>query len=45
MGNKLFDGKGQQVKLHGVNRSGTEYACIQGWGIFDGPNGRSLGQR
>ena len=39
MGNKLFDGKGQQVKLHGVNRSGTEYACIQGWGIFDGPNG------
>ena len=21
-----------------MNRSGTEYACIQGWGIFDGPN-------
>ncbi|MBV8304752.1 MAG: glycoside hydrolase family 5 protein, partial [Acidimicrobiia bacterium] len=26
------------VNLHGVNRSGTEYACIQGWGIFDGPS-------
>ena len=24
--------------LHGVNRSGTEFACIQGWGIFDGPS-------
>jgi len=39
VGNKLVDAKGQHVKLHGVNRSGTEYACIQGWGIFDGPNG------
>ena len=27
----------QAVRLHGVNYSGTEYACIQGWGIFDGP--------
>ena len=24
--------------FHGVNRSGTEYACVQGWGLFDGPN-------
>ena len=23
--------------LRGVNRSGTEYACVQGNGIFDGP--------
>jgi hypothetical protein len=37
-GNLLLDGSGQPVALHGVNRSGTEYACIQGWGIFDGPN-------
>ena len=22
----------------GVNRSGMEFACIQGWGIFDGPS-------
>jgi hypothetical protein len=21
----------------GVNRSGAEYACVQGWGFFDGP--------
>jgi hypothetical protein len=26
------------VQLRGVNRSGTEYACIQGWGFFDGPH-------
>lgn len=28
---------GRVVHLHGVNRSGTEYACVQSWGIFDGP--------
>jgi hypothetical protein len=37
-GNQLLDGSGNVVHLHGVNRSGTEYACIQGWGIFDGPS-------
>ncbi len=37
-GNTLLNGAGQVVRLHGVNRSGTEYACIQGWGIFDGPS-------
>jgi aryl-phospho-beta-D-glucosidase BglC (GH1 family) len=37
-GNKLLNSAGQQVVLHGVNRSGTEYACVQGNGIFDGPN-------
>jgi endoglucanase len=36
-GNRLVDVQGQLVMLRGVNRSGTEYACIQGWGIFDGP--------
>ena len=39
VGNKLLDAKGRKVHFRGVNRSGTEYACIQGWGIFDGPNG------
>jgi hypothetical protein len=38
-GNQLVNHAGQVVHLHGVNRSGTEYACIQGWGIFNGPNG------
>lgn len=37
-GNELVDGNGDAVHLQGVNRSGTEYACVQGWGIFDGPN-------
>jgi hypothetical protein len=37
-GNRLVAGAGRAVALPGVNRSGTEYACIQGWGLFDGPN-------
>jgi endoglucanase len=35
-GNRLVNARGQRVVLHGVDRSGTEYACVQGWGIFDG---------
>jgi hypothetical protein len=38
-GNQLLAG-GAPITLHGVNRSGTEYACIQGWGIEDGPMDR-----
>jgi endoglucanase len=37
-GNQLVDGYDNVIHLQGVNRSGTEYACVQGWGIFDGPN-------
>jgi len=37
-GNRLVNARGQDVILRGVDRSGTEYACIQGWGIFDGPS-------
>lgn len=37
-GPQLQDANGNVVRLHGVDRSGTEYACIQGWGIFDGPS-------
>jgi hypothetical protein len=36
-GNKLVNASNQTVVLHGANRSGMEYACIQGWGISDGP--------
>lgn len=36
-GNALMDGAGQRVILHGVNRSGGEYACVQGHGLWDGP--------
>jgi hypothetical protein len=38
VGNQLLDGNGKPLRLHGVNRSGTEYACVQGAGIFDGPS-------
>lgn len=41
-GNSLVDGAGQRVFLHGVNYSGGEYACIQGWGIFDGPSDQNF---
>ena len=37
-GRYLLAGSGKRLILRGVNRSGTEYACIQGWGIFDGPS-------
>ena len=37
-GKRLLDSNGHVVHVRGVNRSGTEYACIQGWGIFDGPS-------
>jgi len=36
-GNRLVNGRGRRVLLHGVNRSGTEFMCVQGHGIFDGP--------
>jgi endoglucanase len=36
-GNRLVDGSGAPLRVAGVNRSGAEYACAQGWGIFDGP--------
>lgn len=37
-GAQLVTSTGAPVQLRGVDRSGTEYACVQGWGIFDGPS-------
>jgi hypothetical protein len=37
-GNRLVSVRGRPVELHGVNRSGTEFMCVQGHGIFDGPS-------
>jgi endoglucanase len=34
---RLVGRYGHPVRLLGVNRSGTQYACVEGWGIFDGP--------
>jgi hypothetical protein len=35
--NRLVDSAGRALVLHGVDRSGGEYACVQGWGFWDGP--------
>jgi hypothetical protein len=35
-GNQILNGAGQAVRFQGVNRSSPEYACAEGWGIFDG---------
>jgi len=37
-GNQIVDQDGAPIRLLGFNNSGAEYACIEGWGIFDGPN-------
>jgi endoglucanase len=37
-GTALVSASGTPVVLHGVNRDGTEFACVQGTGIFDGPS-------
>jgi endoglucanase len=37
-GNHLVNTAGQPVVLHGVDRSGTEFMCVQKGKIFDGPN-------
>ena len=36
-GNHLIGRTGEIIRLTGVNRSGAEYACADGWGIWDGP--------
>lgn len=36
-GNRLVDAAGDPVPLRGVSRAGSEYACIDGWGVFAGP--------
>ena len=38
-------GRGQVVQLRGVNRSGLEYACIQGWGFLDSPHPDQIDSR
>lgn len=35
--NQIINHLGNPVILRGVNRSGSEYACVKGTGIFDGP--------
>lgn len=37
-GNRLVTANGSTFVPHGVNRDGTEYACVQFGGPFDGPS-------
>ena len=37
-GNHLVDGRGKPMRLLGADRSGTEYACSEGWGFTDSPH-------
>src|SRR5436305_12984354 len=37
-GRYLVDDAAHTVSLRGVNRAGSEYACVDGFGIFDGPS-------
>jgi hypothetical protein len=36
VGNHFVNGLGQRIRLLGVDRPGTEYACQQGWGFSNG---------
>ncbi len=36
--NQVVNAAGKQFIPRGVDRSGTEYACVQNFGIFDGPS-------
>ena len=36
-GNELVNAAAEPIRLVGVNRSGTQYMCVLGRGIFDGP--------
>jgi hypothetical protein len=40
-GNELVNAAGQRVILRGVDRSGGEYSCVAGKGIWDGPMGQA----
>jgi len=37
--NRFVDAQGDPIRLAGFNLSGAEYACIEGWGFFDTPDG------
>jgi hypothetical protein len=38
LGRQIVNASGQAVRLIGFNNSGAEYACEEGWGIFDTPD-------
>jgi endoglucanase len=42
-GARFMDGGHGPIRLRGVNISGAEYACQEGWGFWDTPDGRAPG--
>src|SRR5439155_19401967 len=40
LGNQLVDGARVPMQLRGADRMGTEYACVQGWGVCGQPAGQ-----
>jgi hypothetical protein len=40
-GNHLVNKAGTTIRLLGVDRSGSEYMCLGGSEVFDGPTGRT----
>jgi hypothetical protein len=38
-GNRFVDGQDRPVRLLGFNHAGAEYACVEGTGYFDTPDG------
>jgi hypothetical protein len=42
VGSRLVAANGTKVYLRGVDDNGTEYACIQGWGIWDNTSASDL---
>jgi hypothetical protein len=38
-GNRFVDAAGRTVVLRGFNHAGAEYACVEGDGVFDTPDG------
>ncbi len=43
-GNRILH-KGKEIQLRGINRSGTEYACLQGYGVTDSPQPERIDSR
>lgn len=41
-GNHIVNASGQRVRLIGFNNSGSEYACEDGFGVFDTPNPKTV---
>ena len=42
-GNRFVDEAGRTVRLRGFNHAGAEYACVEGTGFFDTPDGQTPG--